>query len=153
MIPEFNSLSSTEIELMHKAPVMVCILVAGADGHVDQSEIAKAITFATKRAGKSKLVNYYKEVGNDFEDKIKIVMMGFPAKEKERAPKIIAELSHLNDILRKLDKGFIVEFFKSLKDVALEIAQSSGGVLGLMSVGEEEARYLALDMINDPSTF
>ena len=59
MIQEFNSLSSTEIELMHKAPILVCILVAGADGHIDQSEIRKAIVFASKRAGKSKLLNYY----------------------------------------------------------------------------------------------
>ncbi len=153
MIPEFNSLSSNEVELMHKAPMLVCILIAGADGRIDQSEIGKAISFATKkqRTGNSALHNFYQEVGNDFEDKIKIVIQGFPVKEKERTPRIIAELSLLNDVLLKLNSILAIEFYESLKEIALEIAKSSGGVLGLKSVGEEEARFLTLSMIKDPS--
>lgn len=155
MIPEFNSLSSTEIELMHKAPLLVCILVAGADGHIDQSEIRKAIEFATKkhRKGKSRLLDFYYEVGIDFEDKLKIVIQSFPVKEKERASKIVEELKGLNQIMRKLDKEFSGEFYTSLKEIALEIAKSSGGVLGLRSVGNEEAQYLNLSMIQDPSAY
>jgi hypothetical protein len=156
MIPEFKSLSSTEIELMHKAPMLVCILIAGADGRIDQNEIRKAIGFATnrqKKAGKSRLLEFYNEVGSDFEDKLKIVIQSFPVKEKERAPRVIAELAHLNAILGRLDKEFSIEFFNSLKEIAVEIAKSSGGVLGLKSVGEEEAQYLALSMIKDPSSF
>lgn len=156
MIPEFKSLNSTEIELMHKAPMLVCILIAGADGRIDQNEIRKAIGFATKRqkqAGKSRLLEFYNEVGSDFEDKLKIVIQGFPVKEKERAPKVIAELAELNTIMGRLDKEFSIEFFKSLKEIAVEIAKSSGGVLGLKSVGEEEAQYLTLNMIKNPSSF
>ena len=156
MIPEFNLLSSGEIELMHKAPILVCILIAGADGRIDRNEISKAIGLATnrQRAGKSRLLDFYNEVGEDFEDKLKIVIQGFPVKEKERAPKVINELTQLNDILPKLDKEFSIEFYNSLKEIAMEIAKSSGGLLGLKtSVGEEEARYLTLSMIKDPSTF
>ncbi len=153
MIPEFNSLSSEEIELMHRAPMLVCILIAGADGRIDQSEISKSISLATKKyiPGKSRLIEFYGEVGGDFEDKLKIVLQGFPVKEKERAPKVTAELTQLNGILGKIDKEFSIEFYKSLKQIAIEIAQSSGGVLGLKTVGEEEARYLSLDMIKNPS--
>ena len=74
-------------------------------------------------------------------------------KEKERAPKVIAELAQLNNILGRLDKEFSVELFESLKEIAVEIAKSSGGVLGLKSVGVEEAQYLTLNMIKDPSSF
>jgi tellurite resistance protein len=153
MIPEFNSLSSDEVERMHKAPMLVCILIAGADGRIDQSEISKAISLATTRqkTGKSRLLEFYSEVGSDFEDKLKIVIQGFPVKEKERAPKVIAELAQLNDILSKLDKEFSVQFYRSLTEIALEIAKSSGGVLGMKTVGQEEARYLSLNMIEDPS--
>jgi hypothetical protein len=153
MIPEFNSLSSNEVELMHKAPMLVCILIAGADGRIDQTEIRKAISLASKKyvPGKSKLVEFYDEVGGDFEDKLKIVIQGFPVKEKDRAPKVIAELTQLNDVLSKLDKQFAIELYESLKEIALEIAKSSGGVLGMKKVGEEEARYLSLDMIRNPS--
>ncbi len=153
MIPEFNTLSPQEGELMHKAPMLVCILIAGADGRIDQSEISKAISLATKKyiPGKSRLVEFYDEVGADFEDKLKIVIQGFPVKEKERAPRVIAELSLLNDILKKLDKEFSIEFYNSLTEIAIEIAKSSGGVLGIKTVGQEEARYLSLDMIRNPS--
>jgi len=155
MIPEFKSLSSDEIELMHKSPMLVCILIAGADGRIDQSEIRKAISLATSSqdAGKSRLIEFYSEVGSDFEDKLKIVIQSFPLKEKERAPRIIAELTHLNDVLGKLDRDFAVEFYNSLTEIALEIAKSSGGVLGMKSVGQEEARYLSLEMIKNPSSF
>ena len=43
MIPEFEELSQAEIELMHKAPILVCILIAGADDHIDNREIKKAL--------------------------------------------------------------------------------------------------------------
>jgi len=155
MIPEFKSLSSDEIELMHKSPILVCILIAGADGRIDQSEIRKAISLATKGqdAGKSRLIDFYSEVGSDFEDKLKIIIQSFPVKEKERAPRIIAELTQLNNVLGKLDRDFAVEFYNSLTEIALEIARSSGGLLGMKSVGQEEARYLALDMIKNPSKY
>lgn len=154
MIPEFNYLSSTEVELMHKAPMLVSILIAGADGHIDQSEIRKAIQFATKRhkKGNSLLWEFYDEVGSDFEDKLKIVIQEFPINEKQRATKVIAQLTHLNAILSKLDKQFSTEFYNSLKEIAIEIAKSSGGVLGLKSVGEDEAKYISLSMINAPSS-
>jgi len=154
MIPEFNLLSSGEIELMHKAPILVCILIAGADGRIDKNEISKAIGLATnrQRAVKSRLLDFYNEVGEDFEDKLKIVIQGFPVKEKARAPKLIKELGQLNDVMLKLDKEFTSEFYKSLKEIAIEIAKSSGGLLGLKSVGDEEAQYLNLSMIKDPST-
>jgi len=153
MVPEFNSLSSDEVELMHKAPILVCILIAGADGRIDQKEIRKAINLASKRylPGKSRLVEFYREVAGDFEDKLKILIQGFPVKEKDRAPRVIAELTQLNDILTKLDKQFSIEFYMSLKKIAVEIAKSSGGVLGMKKVGQEEARYLSLVMIKDPS--
>jgi hypothetical protein len=154
MIPEFKILSSDEVELMHKAPMLVCILIAGADGRIDQSEITKAISLATQsqRTGKSRLSEFYSEVGSDFEDKLKIVIQSFPVKEKQRTPKVIAELTQLNNILSKLDNEFSIEFYKSLTEIALEIARSSGGVLGMKTVGQEEARYLTLEMIKNPSS-
>jgi tellurite resistance protein len=154
MIPEFNSLSSKEKELMHKAPMLVCILIAGADGRIDQKEIREAIEFATDRqkSKKSGLYDFYNEVGSDFEDKLKIVIQGFPSKVKERTPRVIKELTQLNEIIAKLDKKFSVDFYNSLKEIAVEIAESSGGLLGLKSVGDEEAQYLSLSMIKDPST-
>ena len=54
MIPEFDKLSQSEIELMHKAPILVCILIAGADDNIDNKEIKGAIALTEKKQKRSK---------------------------------------------------------------------------------------------------
>jgi polyribonucleotide nucleotidyltransferase len=155
MIPEFDNLSQSEIELMHKAPMLVCILIAGADDHIDNKEIGKAITLTEKKQkrAKSHLLEFYKEVGEDFEDKLKIVIQGFPVEVDERAPLVTESLAQINAILKKVDRKFALEFYKSLREIATEVAKSSGGVLGLKSVGDEEAKHVELTMVKDPATY
>lgn len=153
MIPEFDELSASEIELMFKAPILACILIAGADGHIDRNEIKGAIEVARKkqRRASAHLLEFYQLVGEDFEDKLKIVIAAYPSNVAQRTPVIVQELSMLNHVLPKLDKAFAVAFYKSIKDIAIAIAESSGGVLGINTIGEEEARFVDLPMIKDLS--
>ena len=153
MIPEFDDLTSEEIELMHKAPILLSILIAGADDNIDRNEVRGAIELTSKKLKKAKslLLAFYNEVAEDFEDKLRIVIQELPRKEAQRSPLIVNQLKGINEILMKLDKPFASEFYKSLREIALEVAHSSGGMLGLSKVGEKEARYLNLDMIKDPS--
>ena len=155
MIPEFDKLSQAEIELMHKAPMLVCILIAGADDHIDNKEIRKAITLTEKKQkrAKSHLLEFYKEVGEDFEDKLKIVIQGFPVDVEERTPLVIESLEQIDGVLKKVDRNFAIEFYRSLREIAKEIANSSGGVLGLKSVGDEEAKLIELPMVKDPASY
>lgn len=155
MIPEFDNLSPTEIELMHKAPMLVCILIAGADDHIDNREIKKAIDLTEKKQkrAKSHLLAFYREVGEDFEDKLRIVIQEFPVEYIERSPLVVKSLAQINEVLKKVDRNFAREFYKSLREIASEIAKSSGGLLGLKSVGEAEAKYVELPMLKDPATF
>ncbi len=155
MIPEFNNLSHAEIELMHKAPMLVCILIAGADDHIDNREIKKAIDLTEKKQkrAKSHLLAFYREVGEDFEDKLRIVIQDFPVEYTERSPLVVKSLAQINEVLKKVDRNFAREFYKSLREIATEIAKSSGGLLGLKSVGEAEAKYVELSMLKDPATF
>ena len=152
MIPAFDKLTDPEIELMFKAPFLICILIAGADGQVDRKEIRSAIELATKKQKKSNMVlaDYYHAVGEDFEDKFMIVLQNYPAKPDERNRLITEELSRLNSTLPKLDKAFASAFYRSIREIALGIATSSGGLLGMNKVGNEEARYVELKMINPP---
>ena len=154
MIAAFDKLSDSEIELMLRAPLLTCILIAGADNDIDRKEIQEAIQVARKKANKSKasLLEYYRLVGEDFEDKLKIVLQSFPIEATQRNPLIIEELTMLNSIMPKLSKGFAAEFYQSLRDLAMKIASSSGGLLGLKSIGQEEARFVNLPMIKDPSS-
>lgn len=153
MIPEFNRLSTEETDLMFKAPFLIIILIAGADNKIDKHEMKQAISISKlklKRA-RRELVEYYNIVGQDFEDKLKIFIHDLPKDTGERNEEISKELVKLNDIFPKLDKKFAVNFYESMKDMAVKIAESSGGVFGFMSVGYEESKMIDLKMIREPS--
>lgn len=151
MIKELERLKESEVELMLKAPVVLCILIAGADGTIDRREIKEAINVTVKKKDKTILDNYFKEVSQDFEDKLKILLQSYPYQSAQRNPILIQELSELNPILKKLDKSFSKPFYDMLKELAEKIAGSSGGLWGMMSVDSEEAKYMRLPMLDDPS--
>jgi hypothetical protein len=153
MIPAFDTLSDTEIEVMLRAPLIACILIAGADGNVDRKEIEKAIHHTQRNATKAKatIVEYFKLVEVDFEDKLKIVLQSLPLDVGSRNRLIVDELTSLNSILPKLKNTFAAEFYTRMRDLAHAIALSSGGVLGINKVGDEEAQYIELPMIKNPA--
>jgi hypothetical protein len=152
MIKDFKTLGPHESEVMLKAPVLVCILIAGADGEIDRKEIQQAISVAGKnKAIKGVLSEYFQEVSNDFEDKIKILVQGYPYEATKRTPIVIEELSEINKIWPKLSPEFSKSFYNMLLDLSAKIASSSGGWMGIKAVGEQEAKYVKLPMITDPA--
>jgi hypothetical protein len=152
MIPEFSNLEDAEVELMLKAPILVCILIAGADGNIDKKEIREAIAIARKNIKDSGILTaYFKELSEDFEDKLKVTIQSYPYESNQRSPLIVAELSSLNSLWSKISKPFAVAYYQALIEIAGKVASSSGGLLGIKSVGNEEARYMELPMINKPA--
>lgn len=153
MIAEFDTLTSEEKDLMLKTPLLVSVLIAGADDNIDKTEIREAVSIAKLKQKKARvdLIEYYKEIANDFEDKLKMMIDQFPKNSETRNPIIIAELEQLNSILPKLNKTFATEFYASIKDFAKKVAEASGGLLGYMAVGYEESKLIGLEMIKDPS--
>ena len=151
MIKELERLKDSEVELMLKAPILLCILIAGADGTIDRREIKEAINVSVKKKEKTILDNYFKEVSQDFEDKLKVLLQSYPYESTQRNPILIQELSQLNPILKKLDRSFSKPFYDMLKELAEKIAGSSGGLWGMMSVDSEEAKYIRLPMLQDPA--
>lgn len=151
MVQQFEGLNDHETELMLKAPILVCILIAGADGTIDRKEIDEAIAIARKQTrSKSLLTTYFEDLYQDFEDKLKVLIQSYPHVPAQRASRIERELSELNTLWFKLDHRFAKEFYEALKKIAGKIASSSGGLLGMNSIGSEEAKYVQLSMINDP---
>lgn len=151
MIPQFSKLTDAEAELIQRAPILVCILVAGADGHIDRKEIKEAIAVARKqKESASVLSEYFTIMAEDFEDKIKILIQSYPYESTQRTPLIVEELQSLNALWSKLDRNFAAAYYKMLKTLASRIASSSGGLWGIKTVTQEEARYAALPMIADP---
>ena len=153
MIPELKNLRDDEIEALLLAPVMVSILIAGADDNIDNNEIKEAIAMAKSKQTRARegLNDYYKLVATDFESNLRKLIHDLPPTAAQRTPVINKELRRLNRILIKLDKPFATKIYGSLKDMAKHVAEASGGILGYMSVSYEEAKLLELEMINDPS--
>lgn len=153
MIDEFKALSAEEIDLMCQAPVLVTILIAGADSTIDNAEIKEAREMAKLKQSKDNEVlnEYYKVIGNSFEDELKKRIHILPKDTQQRNLVILDELRKLNMILPKLNKKFSVNFYTHLKDLAKRIAEASGGVLGYMAVGKEESEFVDLNMLKDPS--
>ncbi len=146
----FPKLNTNEKELVLKAPLLVCILIAGADGKIDSKELSEAIGISRDRNWvKANLNTYYDEVAQDFEDKIKILIQAYPYDGKQRNEIIIRELGTLASLWDKLGQEFSSELYESLKYVAQRIAQSSGGFL--RKISPEEASLIDLPMIDPPS--
>jgi len=155
MIPEFNALNEEEKSLVKKAPHLVSILIAGADNNIDKKELKEAVALSKLKQSRAReaLIAYYKEIGDDFEQKLNNLIEAYPHQAQDRNPIIISELEKLNPILRKLDKKFAIKFYCSLQDIAKKVAEASGGLLGYMSVSYEESKLVALKMIKDPSNY
>lgn len=152
MIDQFKNLTDDEVDLMMKAPVLVCILIAGADGTIDKQEINEAIAvMRSHKRSASVLAPYSKVVYEDLEDKVMILIQSYPYESTQRIPLLVSELAGLNAILPKLDKTFAIAFYTVLRGLARKIAKSSGGLFGIHSVGREEAKYIDLPMINNPA--
>jgi hypothetical protein len=149
MIAEFDHLTKQEIELAYKAPILVSMLIAGADGTIDRKEILGAIRSVEKkhRRSTSALAILLKEIGSDFEDKFKMLMQEYPYESVQRNPLIVEELQKLNELFPKLDQTFAKEMYQALLSIAEKTARSSGGFLGLSKIGVEEAKYVKLPMI------
>lgn len=151
MISEFKNLNEEESSLMLMTPALVTLLIAGAEGKVDQKETDWASKITHIRAGNHTILqDYFQEVDQNFTDMLNELIIAMPENADERAEKINSELSKLNKILPKLHKTFAVEFYKSLLSLSTQVAQASGGVFGYGSVSPEEKRYLNLDAINSP---
>ncbi|MFY0686064.1 MAG: hypothetical protein JXQ90_02815 [Cyclobacteriaceae bacterium] len=153
MIKEFENLRDDEVEVLLDAPVYVAILIAGADGDIDKSERKEAIEVARNKQSRAReqLADYFKKVGERFEDRFNTLVESLPDDADERMSAIVAELRKLNFIFKKLDKNFTIKLYASLKDLAKKIAEASGGIMGYLSVSYEEKKMMELKMINDPS--
>ena len=155
MISYLEKLREDEVKVIYRAPVLVAILIAGADDKIDQKELQEAISFTKLKQtkGRDLMLDFYHEIAETFENDIKEEISSLPASADKRNPKIVDELRRLNIILPKLDRKFAIQFYESMKEIASTVAHASGGIFGYMSVGYEEARYVELNFIRNPTRY
>lgn len=152
MIVELSHLSKAEQEIVYKAPLLISILIAGADGMVDRREIRQGWRLAEKksRASSSAVALLFKEISLDFEDKIKLLMQEYPYDPSQRNQLVAEDIAKLNEVIPKLNKRFAIEFYNSLLLLAETVAKASGGFLGLKKIGKAEQRFISLPMLQRP---
>lgn len=147
----FHRLEESEKDHLSVLPIYITVLIAGADGKIDQAEINKALHLAQTSQCSSDLSEYYREVYTDYEEKLKLVVESLPDQSEARTNFLLRQLTLANDILKKLDKSIAIKLYASFKDLAHRIAEASGGFLGFGKIGFEESKYIELHMIHDPS--
>lgn len=153
MLYQLRNLKESEKQEFFKGPYMVALLIGGADGELTDKEI--------NRVDEVIHVKTYSE-HNDLEDFYKILDAQDAAAEmngilgnmsttwEERRAEITSRLSALGGALKKLDKAYAVQYYNSLKDIAVQIANASGGVFGVGQINETEHEVLNLSMIEKP---
>jgi formate dehydrogenase maturation protein FdhE len=152
MIPELKNLTESEIDLLKKIPAMVTILIAGADEEISKSELKEAINLTKIKQSKARkeLLSYYQDIAPDFEKSLNELLDSYPKEAEVRSKQVVEEIERLNDILKKVDKNWAIQFVDSMKDIAKKVAEAAGGVFGYLSIGYEESKLIDLKMIKVP---
>lgn len=150
MIPEFKNLNQEEMDVLINSPALITLLIAGADGKINEKEVDWGAKIAHFRAldEQSILQNYYLEVDKTFNEALKELSSKVPLDKDERISKINQELEKNNAIFKKLDSNFAKELYKSYLRLAKQVAKASGGIWGYGSISPEEQKQLDLHVIN-----
>ena len=149
-----DTLTAEDKNTLYALPFYVATLIASADGRVDELEIKRAVAVTNQQAEKETypaLTEFYDEVNQDFEDKLKIVIASSPNKPYERNMYLSKKIADANPVLQKIDPLFATKLHSSLRNLAKEIAKASGGILGYGSIGNEESKLVELNFLDLPS--
>lgn len=144
-----SRLNEGERELLLKSPLLVCILLAGADGQIDDKEVREAIDIAKEQNWVTPVLSsFYQEVAQDFEDKLKILIQTYPRGQEQRKQSISQELAQLEKLWPKLGTEFSTEYYETLRYLAKRIAASSGTMW--RKISPDEAELVGLPMLVPP---
>jgi HPt (histidine-containing phosphotransfer) domain-containing protein len=149
MLYHISKLHLDEQELIKKAPLLVSILIAGADGEVDSEEINKSVSLIHSKSFSetSDIRHLYKEIDHDVEAALNDLLKELPADQQERVARITEQLTELNAIVAKLEPQIGEDFYKSLRSFALRVAHTSGGILGFGQINYHEKQIVSLPML------
>ena len=143
-------LESNEKELIILTPAMVTLLIAGVDDNLSGGEeaMAKKVVHFRTVTGDPILYDYFKLVDSNFITKLGTLEKQYHDLQPDvRTNILIQELSQLNDILPKIDNLFARALLRSWRSLAKEVAESTGGILGVLRTTYEEEHLIGLEMI------
>lgn len=146
----FSGISETQKNKLKDALGLITILVAGADGTIDEQELnwAEKLTHIRTYAEPVELNEFYKEVESDFEGRYKSLLNELSSETSEREGEISNRLSDLNDVLNCLSNSVAYQLYSSFTSFAKHIAKASGGFLRFGSISSEEKQWINLPMLD-----
>ncbi len=149
MTEHFKVLNDEEYKSLTDAISLITLLIAGADGDVEKTELdwATKITNIRSYALPEHLNDFYKDVGSDFTERLDHYTHVTSSAVTMRMGEISDKLAKLNPILAKLPQELGATIYKSYTSFAKHVAKSSGGFLGFFSVGPEEEKWISLPML------
>lgn len=150
-IHAFAELNEQEVDQMIGSVSLVTVLIAGADGDIDAKETAWAKKIANIRtySTPAPFQEFYKLVGQDYQERLDKIISDYPKEVAARQQKISDELAALNPILEKIENKWAAGFYNDLLSFATHVAKADGGVMGFFSVSGDEEKWVSLPMITE----
>lgn len=158
MNEKFKGITDAEYLQLIKAISDITVLIAGADGKIEESETewANKITKIRSYNLPKALSEFYKQVGLTFSEDVDKLVTEFRADSEGTTNLIKLRLAKLNDVFTKIENRTLAyELHQSLLSFAKHVARSTGGFFGWGAIGSKEDQVVDLNMINTvepPST-
>ncbi len=150
MTDYFKNLNQDEWQSLQDVIPLIGILIAGADGQIEEDEISwsKKVIHIRSYKLKGGLKTYYEEVDRDYDARFMHFVETLPSGAKERADAITEKLEEINPVLAQLDNVIGVKLYNSFISFAEQVAKASGGIMGFYSINKQEAKLIGLPMIH-----
>ncbi len=147
----FESLNPAEYDLLKEAVPLITILIAGADGNIDDDEIswAEKVTNIRSYSLPEEYREYYLAIGATFQERLDALMSELPEEVEPRQMEISRRLTPLNGALDKLEPKVAAALYDEWKSFARHVARASGGFLKFWSISAEEKRWIGLPMLTE----
>lgn len=152
MLEHINNLTDEEKNIIIHSPMYVSVLIAGADGEVNDTEKKRILELIHTKtfSEKYELKELYKTLDHDAAHELRELIAALPEEKVARNQYLVELLSRLNAIMPKLEHRFQVHLYKSLRQFAHYIAHAEGGFWRVGAVKHAEQEYLKLPMIHNP---
>jgi len=151
MIEGFGKLSDSQIQITKDAIAWITVLIAGADGSIEDEETkwAAKVTKIRGYSNPNELTPFYNAVGVEYQAKLNSLLAHIPEDKQARKELLSRKLEQLNDILPLLDNNLGHHLLSSYRSFAKHVAKASGGFLGFFSISSEESKLLDLPMLQE----
>ena len=146
----FQGITEDDQEILKQAIAQITVLIAGADGNIDTTEVGWATKLTTIRSYSyaEKLQAFYATVGENFVDDVNDLIKELPFETEARTKELSSLLEELNGVFDKLENRIAVNLYESFLSFAEHVAKASGGFLRFASISMEEKDLICLPMIH-----